>query len=286
MRKFITIVLYTIIVLIVGRNLTFLPRVYFETNKNKEASDLRGEIAARIKYKKGGYSILYASFTNNRFFGINEHQIYTGASVNKVPIIAVLYRLAHSGAMKLDENVTMRKEDVKDYGTGVLRYQEPGSVYSLKTLAKLSLQQSDNTAVYLIATHIGMDKIQKTINAWGLTQTDMANNKTSLADMKRLFEKIYKREVTSDALTRELLGFMTNTDIEDRLPRFLPKDARVYHKTGDTLGSIHDVGIVERNGNTFFIGVMTSDIAGREEDVAETIGEIAKKVYEYEKRNE
>lgn len=286
MRKFITIVLYTIIVLIVGRNLAFLPRVYFETNKSKEASDLRGEIAARIKYKKGAYSVLYTSFTNNRFFGINDHQVYTGASVNKIPIITVLYHLAHSGEMKLDENVTMRREDVKDYGTGVLRYQEPGSVYSLKTLAKLSLQQSDNTAVYLIATHIGMDKIQKTINAWGLTQTDMANNKTSLADMKRLFEKIYKREVTSDALTQELLGFMTNTDIEDRLPRFLPKDARVYHKTGDTLGSIHDVGIVERNGNTFFIGVMTSDIAGREEDVAETIGEIAKKVFAYEERQQ
>lgn len=284
MRKLTTILLYTTLVLFIGRNLPFLPRVYFTGNQQAESETLKKNILRTLKNAKGNYSVSFHSFTSKHLAGINEKEVYTGGSVNKVQIIAALYHLANIGAINLEENVTLRKEDIQDYGTGSLRYQESGGVYSLKTLAKLSLQQSDNTAVKLIATKIGMDKIQKIVNGWGLSQTDMANNKTSLADMQRLFEKIYKREVASDALTKELLSFMTDTDIEDRLPALLPKSARVYHKTGDILGGIHDVGIVEYDGIVFFIGVMTRDVGNNEQEVRRTIATIAKTVFDFEQR--
>ena len=68
-------------------------------------------------------------------------------------------------------------------------------VYSLRNLAKLALKQSDNTAAHVLSLKIGEENVQKLVDSWGLKQTDMVNNKTTVYDMSVLFEKIYKRVI-------------------------------------------------------------------------------------------
>ncbi|MDO8461154.1 MAG: serine hydrolase [bacterium] len=285
MRKFIFIIIYTIVLLLVGRSLIFLPKIGFITSPQKETEAVKKDIKKVTDAAPGSYGIYYASLVDDNSFGINEKQVFTGGSVNKIPIIAVLYHLADKNKINLDEVITLKKEDIQDYGTGSLRYQKPGATYSFKTLTKLSLQQSDNTAAHIISTKIGTDVVQKTINDWGLSQTDMINNKTSPYDMYLLFTKIYKGEVTNEALTKELLGFLTDSDFEDRIPINLPKDVKVYHKTGDTLGGVHDLGIIENKGKAFYLGVMTTDIGNNENETKQYIGVIAKKIFNLSQEN-
>lgn len=280
-RKILTIIAYTIILLLIGRNLPFLPRLSFITSPSSEIGRLETQIKRITSVSKGNYSVYFEDYKTNASFSINAKTVHVGASVNKLPIIAVLYSLANKGKVNLDEKVTIQKDDIQDYGTGSLRYKEGAQEYSLKTLAKLSLKESDNTAAHVIVKKIGMEVVQSTIESWGLTQTDMANNKTTVADMALLFKKIYNKELASAPETAELLEFLKDTSLEDRLPRLLPKEARVYHKTGDTIGGVHDLGIIEKDGMVFFLGVMTSDIGDTEEQTKKTIAEIAKKTYEF-----
>ena len=283
MRKIFTVIIFTLVVLLIGRSLTFLPRLMLFSNLKTEASALKNQIKEFIGKQKGNYSVYFSDLDiTNLSFGLNEHEVYIAASLNKLPIITVLYYLAGKGKLDLNEKVTVQKDDIQDYGTGIIRYQKPGEVYSFKTLAKLSLQKSDNTAAHVLAKKIGTEKVQKTIESFGLTQTDMVNNQTSLFDMYILFKKIYKGETTNPSLTKELLGFLRDTDIEDRLPKLLPKNAMVYHKTGDAIGNIHDVGIVEQDGTAFFVGIMTTDIGEKEEETKKTIAKIAKKIFDFE----
>ncbi len=282
-RKLLTIIIYTVIVLVIGRNLLFLPKItslYNPTNGIAYDS-LKSHLTDLISKKPGHYSVYVSDLNSPLTLGINEQTVLTGASVNKVPIIAVLYYLANKGKISLDRKIVLQKDDIQDYGTGSIRYQQPGSVYSVKTLAKLTLQESDNTAAHILATIIGMPTIQKTINSWGLLQTDMANNKTSLPDMALLYKKIYMGDITSKALTKELLGFMADTENETRLPAKLPDSAIVYHKTGDGVGNVHDVGIVRAGTTVYFVGVLTNDVGGHEQDTANTIGQISKMVYDF-----
>lgn len=284
MKRIIMLLIYISIALIVGRNLTFLPKYNFQS-ESAQTESLKKEIKEITERQRGSYSVYYVNLYTKNTFGINENQVYTGASINKVPIIAVLYNLANQGKINLDEKISIQESDIQDYGTGILRYEEPGSVYSLRTLAKLTLEKSDNTSAHIIAAKIGMDSVQNTINAWGLKQTDMANNTTSLSDMYILFKKIYKNEVANIALTKEMLDFMKDTDFEDRMPSLLPKDASVYHKTGDSVGGIHDIGIIEKGNDAFFLGIMTSDIQDSEQKTKNAIAQIAKKVYDFEFNN-
>ncbi len=247
----------------------------------QKKEELINKIRQIINNKPGSYSVFVSDFTNNDSFGINENTIFTGASVNKVEVFASLYYLVDQGKINLDDAITIQPEDIQDYGTGSIRYENPGAVYSIKTLGRLMMEKSDNTAAYIIGEHvIGMNKIQELVNTWGLKQTDMVNNKTSNADQEKMFRLIYEGKIVSGPLTQEMLDFMDDSDFEDRLPGLLPKGTKVYHKIGSELRITHDVGIVDLPKRPYYIGVLTVDNPS-EEDAIKTIAEISKLVFEY-----
>ncbi len=280
MRKLLFVLVYTLIVLFIGRNLNFLPQVILFQKTESSPSSLKQETKQIIDKAQGTYGVYFADFQDGSSFGINETQTFTAASVNKVPIIAALYALAHKKQIDLNQVITLQQDDIQDYGTGSLRYEQPGNTYSLRTLARLALQESDNTAVHMIGQEIGLDKVQTMVDGWGLIQTDIDDNKTSPYDMYLLFRKIYNNEITDKAHTEELLGFMKDTEFEDRIPILMPKDVTVYHKTGDSVGIIHDVGIIKKGHTCFFLAVMTSDIGDTEATTKKNIGQIAKMIYD------
>lgn len=277
-RKLGTFIIFAVFFIFLGRQLTFLPMI----NLSRDAfeNDLKKDITKIINGKGGFYSIYYKDLKTESSFGIDEHQVETGASINKIPIVAALYLLDKQEKINLDERITIQQDDLQDYGTGSLRYQKMPQTYSLRNLAKLSLKESDNTAAHILSVRIGEDVIQKFINNWGMNQTIMADNQTSAYDMSILFEKIYKGEIASPANTKELLSFMTETETEDRLPKKLPTNTKIYHKSGDGEGFIHDVGIIEINNHAYYLGVMTSDVSGKEVQTSDIISQISKFIFD------
>lgn len=257
---------------------------FFSQKPKKNVEDLLAEIKNLIEPAGGTWSVYVYNLTTNEGFGINETTIFTAASVNKIPILTSLYFLAGKNELDLDQQITLQAKDIQNYGTGSIRYDPPGTTYSLKTLARLMMEKSDNTAAYILGQQIiGFEKIQKFLETWGLTQTDMGENKTSLLDLSKLLAKMYRGEITTGPLTMEMIGFMDESDFEDRLPALLPKEAKVYHKTGDEIGNVHDVGIVELTNSPYFIGVLSSDVT-KEEAAKQTIAQISKMVFEYMKK--
>jgi beta-lactamase class A len=277
-RRIAAIFVFAIFFIFLGRHMTFLPTINLSTKTREE--DLTNEIKKITENKKGFYSIYFKDFNSGKEFGIDANQINTAASVNKVPIVAALYLLNKEGKIDLDDRVTIQQSDVQDYGTGSIRYQEMPQTYSLRNLAKLALKESDNTAAHVIEIKIGEDNVQKLVNSWGMKQTNMIDNKTSAQDMSIIFQKIYKGEIADSANTKELLDFMTDTDFEDRIPKELPSNVTVYHKTGDEEGYVHDVGLVKTEKGIYYLGVLTSDVGGKEEETKSTIGQVSKKIYD------
>lgn len=250
----------------------------------KKPEDLKNNVTDAIANKWKNYSVYVSDFNSGFEMGINEHEIFTGASVNKLFILAALYDQAQGGNIDFDEVITLQAEDIQEYGTGSIRYDPPGSTYSVKTLVRLMMQKSDNTAAFLLANYVlNLPLIQTKLNGWGMTQTDMVNNKTSNADISLLMEKIYRGNITNPALTKEMLGFMKDSDFEDRLPGKLPKDVTVYHKigSGDT-GEVHDVGVVVHGKTNYYVGILTTG-AGDPEKASMLLADISKIIYDFMK---
>jgi len=248
----------------------------------KSPEDLKKRIRAVVGNTFKNYSVYVVDYHSNFTMGINESEIFDAASVNKLPIMAALYNEAQKGNVNFDRVITLQAEDIQDYGTGSIRYDPPGTTYTVKTLVRLMMQKSDNTAAFLLGNYVvGLPTIQSTINSWGLTQMDMTNNKTSNKDVEFLIRKMYGNNVASPALTAEMLGFMKDSDFENRIPADLPQGVTVYHKTGDgETGEIHDVGIVTNGNTAYYIGILTSG-AGDPEAASKLEAKISKIVYDF-----
>lgn len=249
--------------------------------RKKDPDELATKINDLINNTWVNYSIVVDNFTKPFTMNISESEIFTAASVNKIPILAALYYYAQKKDIDLDQVITLQKEDIQDYGTGSLRYETPGTTYSIKTLARLMMKQSDNTAAYILANQIiGIDKIIILNESWGLSQTDMINNKTSNKDMNILLRKMYEEKITNHAYTQEMLSFMKDTDFETRIPANLPKNTIAYHKIGSEVRTLHDVGIVTNGKLTYYIGIFTTDVD--DDPTTEALmAKISKLVYDY-----
>src|SRR3989344_254021 len=122
MNKNIFLLIIIVFSLLIGRNLTFLPKINFQSDYSI-SQNLKKDIQAVINNPQGSYSVYFNDLNNkNLSFGINENTIYTAASVNKAPIIAALYNLAKKNRINLDEQITIQNNDIQDYGTGSIRY--------------------------------------------------------------------------------------------------------------------------------------------------------------------
>lgn len=251
----------------------------FKDKKNPD--DLKRQIITLIDTEWNNYSIYVKDLNDGFELDINKSVMYVAASINKIPILAALYYSVQRGDVDLDKTITLQKADIQDYGTGSMRYDPPGTVYSIKTLARLMMQKSDNTAAYILANHIlTVESIQSLVNSWGLTQTDIINNKTSNNDMAILMDKIIHEKIANTALTQEMLSFFKDSDFEDRLPKLLPKDVNIYHKIGTEVGAVHDVGVIVTPKKTYYIGIFTSDITD-EEQAADLEARVSKVVYDF-----
>lgn len=255
---------------------------FFQKKKNPD--ELADKVNNAINGAISDYSVYVEDYTSDFVMGLSESEIFTAASVNKVPILAALYEKTKDGSVDLDKTITLQQNEIQDYGTGSMRYDPVGTVYSIKTLARRMIKQSDNTAAYILGNEIiGLDFVQELVTKLGMTQTDMINNKTSNKDMAILFRNIYENAIASKALTQEMLSFLKDTDFETRLPGSLPPSVTVYHKIGSEVGKVHDVGIVTDGTTTYYLGVFTNDIT---DDAAaeKLIATVSKIVYDYLKQ--
>lgn len=263
--------------------------VVFDTNKDsrdipvpKTLSEFSYHIRSLIDEEQGTYSVRFEDFNTNEAFGINDDNSMTAASVIKLPILASLYHLADEGKINLDDEVTIKPSEVQNWGTGTIRYESQPIVHTNRELAKLMIEESDNTAAFVFTDRIiGTQTIQNLIESWGLRNTNIQENLTSNKDMSLLIHKMENNELASKALTKEMIGWMDYSSFEDRLPALLPDNVHVYHKIGNEVRVVNDVGMIVFDDNKYYIGVLTEEIPDIEH-AKEVIATISKLAYNYE----
>jgi beta-lactamase class A len=173
---------------------------------------------------------------------------FMSASIGKLPVFAALYAAAARGELDLDEEISMRSEDVQSYGSGSLHSFPVGYSLSLRECAYLLVNHSDNTAWAMLDRRLGEEEISAEIEGMGLQDSTysgyLSGYYTTPDDVLLLLEKISNPSFTNEELSVEMLEAMTNTTFEDRIPEKLPEDVRVAHKIGSYDGNFGDAGVV------------------------------------------
>lgn len=247
---------------------TATPTPKFETEKNA--------VSEMLTPLRGTYGIYFQDLNSSDHFEIKGSEKFTAASLIKLPVLLTLYRESEAGRINLETIYSLQAVDKRN-GAGALQYKANGFQISYRKLAEAMGQQSDNTAFAVISRILGDDKIQSTIDSLGMKNTSFTETLTTPNDVGLFFRKLYKEKIVSNKSRDEILGFLTNTIWEERIPAGIPKGIEVSHKIGSEIGVISDAGIVFAP-QPFILVIMSQE--ANEIEAGKALPEITKKIYE------
>ncbi|MFD2574505.1 serine hydrolase [Spirosoma soli] len=193
---------------------------------------------------------------SNIVFTYHADERVPSASVIKLPIMLETMERAKAGTLDLDE-IHILTDSEKTGGDGVLKTYSHRSRISYRDLLRLMMVYSDNTATNIFINELGRDAINQRIRALGLTQSQLnrvmmdtlaakqgRENYVTAREMNRLLEMIYRHQVATPELCEQMLTILKENADTATIPRLLPKDVVIAHKTG-TLSYIRgDAGVV------------------------------------------
>ncbi len=254
------------------------PFVGDENDKTfKDYSLLVNEINDYMKDKKGHYGIYFISLVDGQEFGINEEEEFVAASTIKVPINLFLFNKFLQGEDP-SKKIVYTQRDYEE-GTGYIQNRSFGEEFSLKTLSKASIENSDNVATNMLIRYLKRPNIcdfEETIVGHKVYRD---KNISTPKDIALYMKAIYEFSNKYAEEGKELIEYLSNTEFNDRMPLYMPKNVTIAHKIGSIDCSFHDVGIVYGD-NPFVLCVMSKE--NNEKEACEVIGKITKMAYDFE----
>lgn len=215
----------------------------------------------------GTYAVACASADGSWSVDVNGDEPFVSASIIKLAILGTLLDQAQSGALSLDDSVTVGPSDIVG-GTGVIQASGAGGSYTYRQLAAYMIQDSDNVATNLIIDAVGMSAVNEYASEIGLTQTalnrrmmDFAagdENYTSANDVAHMLQLIYQGKLASSDASEFALDLLKGQHDNAGLLEGLPAGSVFAHKTGTLDGVFNDGGIVF-DRNPYVMVVLSAD---------------------------
>ena len=278
----------------------------------EQPSPLKVFLARTVAEFPGTAGIWVKHLTTGETAGVQDIELFNSASVIKIPVLVLAFQMADRGELKLDERITIRKEDIRG-GSGIFRYHDAGLQPTVRDVLLQMIITSDNTATDLAIARVGG---VARVNAWlkeagyadglRLTQTtgdlfakynalapaDDRNGKTkgdrsywlgeiSARATGEMLEAIEKKTIASVASCDEMLRMLRAQQAgQRRLNHYL--SVPVAHKTGDFPPVLaNDVGIIYARSGPIVVSFLGNAITGNYGEAEDRIGRFAQRLVEY-----
>ena len=209
---------------------------------------------------------------------LNPDIVLPSASVVKAAIACAAADLAAQGKLDLNRTISVSEIDETFY-CSIMHAFDGTNRLTLKNLIGLMLIVSDNPATTAVLKCLGMDSVRAWIGQHGATQTTLSvpfddaslgaplrANLTTAQDCLTLLQLI--DHDTTYAFVKHMLE---NNLRNERIPKRLPDDAVIAHKTGTLSGLVHDIAIVQSPCADYYLIVLADqleDDAGFTRDLA------------------
>ena len=260
--------------------------------KESQWQILSSKLRSRINRFSGISGVIVKDLEFGFEFRHNEDKLFPSASLAKIPIMAAVYKAADEGKLDLGREVVLMDRD-KLSGSGTLKTMPAGSCFTVDELVNLMVSTSDNTATNMITNVLGMDYINGSILGFGLDASCLSRrvadydardrgleNYTTARDMAFMLEEIYRGKLISEKASRKGLDVLLKQKSRNRIPKYLPEDVPVAHKTGLEKGICHDVGIIFDARGDFLICILTKHSNSNSIPSKNFIADISRLVYQ------
>ena len=261
-----------------------------------KAEDRLSKIASEeILTGEGEYAIAVKNLKTSESFFYNESKKFDSASLYKLWVMAVSFQKIKDGTLREDETLTLPKNYLDETlsettptptpeGTPTPTTIPPEEEKKISMRVDLAIEKmitiSDNYAALLLASRSGTPSVVSFLKQYELESSNFRQPpQTTAKDTLIFFEKLHRGEVIDEDYSERMIDILKEQTLNDRIPKHLPDNIEVAHKTGELSGLKHDAGIVFGKKGDYIIVVLTNTknpIA-----TAERIAKFSKKVFEY-----
>ncbi len=211
--------------------------------------DLRKKLREEVKTYGQDFAFYFEYLPTGTSIGVNEKVEFQTGSLFKVPVVMAYFHKKERLGFAEDKIVTLEERDI-DPRFGSLWEKGAGAKINLDEAVRLSLMESDNTAVNILIREpevIDYEKVYEGLDL-DLTGIDLKEGKGGATIAVKQFSSILKALFFSAILSKDnselILHYLSNSVFEDMLAAGVPKNVPIAHKIGVFGGSFMDCGIV------------------------------------------
>lgn len=246
-------------------------------------SNMKKTVEKSLEGTQGTYAIYIKNLKTGEVYVQKEHEEFQSGSLYKLWVMAVVYDQIKNGKLKETDQM---KQDIAylnkkfDIASESAELTEGEIDLPVKQALTQMITISHNYAALLLSEKVGLTNVAKFLKDQGFSESKIGQPpRTTAYDIGRFYEKLYKKELVSKEYSDKMIELLKKQQINDRIPKYLPDEIEVAHKTGEIEYFKHDGGIVfTQNGDYIFVVLSKSNSP---QGAAEREAQLSKDMFDY-----
>lgn len=242
-----------------------------EAYGSKEFIKLQGKLENEINLSLGKgptthISVYFRDLNKGSWFGINEKEDFSPASLLKIPIMITYFKEAENDPKilkkEIEYNLPLEQREAKP----VIKPADPASIgnkYTVEQLIEKMLIYSDNNSLGLLTKNISRKKIDDVSLDIHIPRASTLNDFMNVKEYSTLFRVLFNSSYLNEFYSEKALQMLTKSDFNEGLRKPIPQSIPIAHKFGERningspVTQLHDCGIVYYPDHPYLACVMT-----------------------------
>ncbi|MCL7754442.1 serine hydrolase [Polaribacter sp. Z022] len=286
--------------------LVFLFFISCQNSSKQNIEQLTSKIKNQVSEIKGDVAVAFLDLedeTNSVFLNVDEK--FHAASTMKIPVMIELFKQQSEGKINLNDSILLKNE-FKSIVDGSLYTMDIGEdsddvIYSkINTKQKISdlmynmVTLSSNLATNILIEIVDAKKTTQTMASLGANNMKVLrgvedikayklglSNSTTAKDLLIIMKALAKEKAGLKEDCNRMIAILKEQKWNDMIPKYLPKNLEIAHKTGSITGVHHDAAIVYLpNGKKYVLVLLSKNLKDFDKGT-DQLAKISKSIYDF-----
>jgi beta-lactamase class A len=252
--------------------------------KQQISNSLKDVVQKTLSGKEGTYGIVIKNLKTGETYESNKHEVFQSGSLYKLWAMATAYDQIKNGVLHEDDvmkqEIPILNEKFK-IATEDAERTEGDITLSVADALFQMITISDNYSALLLSEKVRLSNVAKFLNSHGFSEskvgTDGSTPVTTPSDIALFFEKLYKGTLIDGEYDEKMLDLLKEQQLNNKIPKNLPENIMIAHKTGEFNYFTHDGGIVYTPKGDYIIVILSESRNPMEAE--QTIADVSETVY-------
>lgn len=236
---------------------------YFVVNEISKPS-LKEIVEKAMLGAKGKYGIVIKHLKTGETYSTKEDELFEAGSLYKLWVMAEAFQQIKEGVLKEDnllaqDVATINEKFAIDPSEAELK--EGRITMTVSQALNQMVTISHNYAALLLSERLKNSSIARFLKEQGFSESHLGDKSnppsTTPFEIAFFYEKLQKGELIDGTSSQKMLQLLKRQKMSDGIPKYLPKNLSVAHKTGEIGWFKHDSGIVFAKNGDYVIVVLS-----------------------------